>query len=179
MYMMKLFKTQKFKLLVKEYKNRIFSYSFLMLKNRMDADDITQEVLIRVWNNIDNFNLTSSKSYIMKIAHNLCLDYIRKNKKMAERNIEIDEYFEETYNDKSNTNNIEKKVDYNMIQEKISKIVERLPENQKTAFILSDVEGYKYKEISKIMDMPENSIKVYLLRARKKLQEELNRYEKL
>ena len=95
----------RFKLLIKQYKNRVYSYAIYMLKNRMDADDITQEVFIRLWKNIDNFNMGSAASYIMKITHNLCLDYIRKNKLSLSREHAIDEIFEETYSDNADENN--------------------------------------------------------------------------
>ena len=54
-----------------------------LLKNRMDADDITQEVLIRIWKNIERFNILAAKTWIMKTTHNLCIDYLRK------RNIDL------------------------------------------------------------------------------------------
>lgn len=171
-------KINKFKLLVKEHKNRIFNYAQLMLKNRMDADDIAQEVLIRVWNNIDNFNLLAAKSYIMKITHNLCIDYLRRNKVSASREIEMTEVFEETYVDNRNANDTVKNIDFKILETKIKSILERMPDNLKSIFVLYDIEGYKYKEISKILDIPENSVKVYLFRARKYLQEELKNYER-
>ena len=60
---------------------------------------------------------------------------------------------------------------------KINEHIEELPENLKSVFVLYEVQGFKYKEISKILDIPINSVKVYLLRARKKLQEGLREYE--
>ncbi len=51
-----------------------------MLKNRMDADDITQEVLIKIWKNINQFNILAAKTWIMKTTHNLCIDYLRRRK---------------------------------------------------------------------------------------------------
>ena len=64
-----------------------------------------------------------------------------------------------------------------MITSKVKEIIQLLPENLKSVFVLYEIEGLKYKEISKTLDMPINTVKVYLLRARKKLQEELRNYE--
>ena len=61
-----------------------------MLRNSMDADDVTQEVLIRLWKNLDNFNLNAAGSYIMRMTHNLCIDYLRRRNISANREIEID-----------------------------------------------------------------------------------------
>jgi RNA polymerase sigma-70 factor (ECF subfamily) len=60
--------------------------------------------------------------------------------------------------------------------EKIKEAIQKLPENLKSIFVLYEIEGFKYREISQILDIPLNSVKVYLLRARKKLQEELKDY---
>lgn len=143
----------------------------------MDADDITQEVLIRLWKNIDNFNIMAAKSYIMKITHNLCIDYLRKNQAMTVKMVDIDEIFEETYADKKQ--DIDKFVHTAMITEKIKEAIQRLPETLRSIIILYEIQELKYTEISKILNIPVNSVKVYLFRARKKLQEELNEYAKL
>ena len=136
-----------------------------MLKNRMDADDITQEVFIRIWKNIDKFNLNSAKSWIMKTTHNLCIDYLRKNQISAVRQSNIEEEIILT----------DEEVMYkkNLLKERIREGIESLPENLKSIFVLYELQGFKYAEISKTFNLPINTVKVYLMRARKKLQEEL------
>ena len=74
-------KETRYHILIRQYKNLIYGYAFYMMKNRMDADDVTQEVLIKIWKNIDSFNYLSAKSWIMKTTHNLCIDYLRKKKR--------------------------------------------------------------------------------------------------
>ena len=64
-----------------------------------------------------------------------------------------------------------------MMASKIKEAIQRLPENLRSVFVLYEIEGMKYKEISRALELPLNSVKVYLLRARKKLQEELREYE--
>ena len=65
---------------------------------------------------------------------------------------------------------------FKMIALKVKEAIQRLPENLRSVFVLYEIEEMKYKEISKALDLPVNSVKVYLLRARKKLQEELKDY---
>jgi len=148
-----------------------------MLKNRMDADDITQEVFIRLWKNIDNFNMNSAASYIMKITHNLCLDYIKRRKINLSREYQIDEYFEATHADNNNENNPQTKTHWGIMSTKIKDAISSLPDNLKSVFVLYEIEGYKYNEISKALNMPMNTVKVYLMRARLRLQEELKEYK--
>ena len=166
----------KYNFLVQQYKNRIYNYSLYLLKNRMDADDITQEVLIRIWKNIGNFKILSAKSWIMKTTHNLCIDFIRKNKNEFEKNplsIEDVSNFLESKNEQNPTIILENK----LTDERIKKAIKKLKENQKSVFVLYELQQMKYKEISNILNIPINSVKVYLMRARKNLQKELEQFE--
>lgn len=148
-----------------------------MMKNQMDADDVTQEVMIRIWKNLENFKFTSAKSWIMKTTHNLCIDFLRKNAVAAGRLYEIDDVFEETYSDNKEDNNPFIKVHLKMMSEKLKDAIQRLPEKLKSVLVLYELQGLRYNEIASVLNIPVNSVKVYLFRARKKLQEELNHYE--
>lgn len=148
-----------------------------MLRNKMDAEDAAQEVMIRVWDNIDKFSMLSAKAWIMRTTHNHCIDVLRKRKSTTHKEYGIDESFEENFEDKTERNDPYLNTHIKMITSKVKEIIQMLPENLKSVFVLYEIEGLKYKEISKTLDMPINTVKVYLLRARKKLQEELRNYE--
>lgn len=163
----------KYNFLVQQYKNRIYNYSFLMLRNVMDAEDVTQEVLIKIWKNLGKFKMLSSKTWIMRTTHNLCIDYIRKRKTLSMKNLL-------TYDDLSEilpanlSDNPDNLFEKNLTENLIIEVIKRLPENLRSVFVLYEINGLKYREISKTLEMPINSVKVYLLRARKQLQLELN-----
>lgn len=147
-----------------------------MTKNRMDAEDVTQDVLIRLWNNMGKFKLPAAGAWIMRTTHNLCIDYLRKQQLYRQRSIFIDEDFEDRIMDNGKENQPEVITQQSINTEKIKAALQKLPENLKSIFVLYEIEGFKYKEISQILDIPLNSVKVYLLRARRKLQEELKDY---
>jgi len=168
--------SSKFNFLVDQHKNRILNYALYMLRNRMDAEDITQEVMIRTWQNINNFNFNAARSWIMRTTHNLCIDYLRKNQLSFQREIPIDNENENYLEDKSNEGNPVNVANKKMIGTKIKSSIENLPEKLKSPFVLYELEGFKYREISKILDIPLNTVKVNLLRARKHLQKELKFY---
>ena len=170
-------KSLRYKILIKEHKSRIYSYSCYMLKNRLDADDVTQEVLIRIWNNLDNFELSSAKSWIMKTTHNLCLDYLRRRKVNSEREYVIGEGEEMQVKAPHYFSDPEISTRREMLKERIATAIERLPELLKEIFVMYEIQGFKYKEISETINVPLNSVKVYLLRARKKMQEELKEFK--
>ena len=172
-----MFEEQRYRFLIQQYKNKIYSYSLFMLKDKMDADDVTQEVMIRIWQNIDKFNLLASRTWIMKTTNNLCIDYLRRRQVSFERNYSITEEIEDEYGSESTEHNPYLTAHLKMMASKVKEAIGSLPENLKSVFVLYEIQGMKYKEISKALDLPINSVKVYLLRARKKLHEELRQYE--
>ena len=171
-----MFAEQRYRFLIQQYKNKIYTYSLYMLKNRMDADDVTQEVMIRIWQNIDKFNILAAKTWIIKTTNNLCVDFLRRRSVAVKREFEIDEFFEDTYSKNHDSENPYLITHFKMMASKVKEAIQRLPENLRGVFVLYEIEEMKYKEISKALDLPINSVKVYLLRARKKLQEELKGY---
>jgi RNA polymerase sigma-70 factor (ECF subfamily) len=164
----------KYEILIKHYKNYIYDYALYMMKNRMDADDVTQEVFIRIWKNIDNFNLKAAKSWIIKTTHNLCIDYLRRNQRVILRETSIED--KKHMLEADTLTDTEVRVRKEFLKNKIKQGISNLPENLKSVFILYELQGFKYKEISETLSMPLNSVKVYLLRARKQMQEELKEY---
>jgi RNA polymerase sigma-70 factor, ECF subfamily len=168
--------TIKYNYLVNQHKSKIYSYAYYMLRNRMDADDITQEVFIRIWKNMGLFKLTSARSWIMKTTHNLCLDYLRNRKTALERNRFVDDEEGDDLKDDLNYSPDDAAY-YSYMDEHIKAAIARLPENLRSVFIMYEIQGFKYTEISTMLEIPLNSIKVYLLRARKRLQKELAEYK--
>lgn len=148
-----------------------------MLKNRLDADDVTQEVLIRIWNNFDNFEIKAAKSWIMKTTHNLCIDYLRRRQKNFNREISIDGEEEIMIQAPANLSDPEIGARRELLKTKIVESVNKLPETLKKIFVMYELQGFKYREISSELNIPINSVKVYLLRARKLLQEELKEFK--
>jgi len=168
--------TAKFDFLVNHYKKKIFNYAIYMMKNQMDAEDVTQEVLIRTWQNINNFNFYAAKGWMMRTTHNLCIDFLRRNNKMNYNEIHIEEDYHEEIADTGIESNPGKLADKIITDDEIKAAIDRLPERIKSPFVLYELQEFKYKEISKILDIPLNTVKVNILRARKQLQKELKKY---
>ncbi len=167
----------KYNIIFKQYKNRIFGYAIYMLKDKDDAEDAAQETLIRIWENLDRFNILAAKTWILKTTHNICIDIIRKRKRSYNFSMSLNENIEETIGDESTNSDPQKTTHLKLMSYKIKEHIENLPEQLKSVFVLYEMQGLKYNEISKVLDIPINSVKVYLLRARKKLQEGLKSYE--
>jgi RNA polymerase sigma-70 factor (ECF subfamily) len=139
----------------------------------MDADDVAQEALIRIWKNINKFNMLAAKTWIMKTTHNLCIDYLRKRKSDSDNNpysIEDVQDFVESKEEENPVINLENKI----TEMKVEEAIKALPENLMSVFVLYEIHKMKYREISKTLDISINSVKVNLFRARKQLQVNLS-----
>jgi len=170
--------SSKFDFLIKQNKDKIFNYALYMLRNRMDAEDVAQEVMIRIWKNINKFNFYAARAWIMRTTHNLCIDNLRQKGKQYQIEVSLDDNLSERIEDHNIDQSPEKVLSESMINEKIKNAIDRLPEIHKSPFVLYEIQGFKYKEIGKILDIPLNSVKVNILRARKQLQKELRFYAK-
>ncbi len=162
-------KRKKYNEIFRKDKNRVYGYAFYLLKNQMDAEDVTQEVFIRLWNNWGKFKMSKITAWLMTTTRNLCLDYLRRRKNVSNNEIQIP-YFLESENAYGNPAMIfELRADY----EQVNNAVLNLPETLKSVFVLYEIQKFKYREISKMLNIPINSVKVYLYRARKKIREEI------
>ena len=167
--------TTKFKNIVREYKNLVYSQALYSTGNRYDAADITQEVLIKLWDNMDGIKLHSVKPWLLKVTRNCCIDLSRKKR---------EKYFSE-FDDNDEENSIpeiatpandpdpEQSLDKAETQHRIFEAIKELPEKIRTTLILRYIHDETYDVIAEIVGCPLNSIKVYLHRGRKLLAQAL------
>jgi RNA polymerase sigma-70 factor (ECF subfamily) len=156
--------------LLNSYKPRIFSYVFRTIRNYHDAEDITLDTFVRCFKSLKSCDRTRKFStWIYTIAHNLTIDFLRKNKKnyknIDDREIESMEI--------ADAKSARPAVEYEK-QEKLSRIeqaLNQLPPIDREIVILFHKEEKSYQEISEILKIPETTIKTRLHRARLKLKE--------
>ena len=172
-------KQQQFKKIVNNNKDLIYNQAFYFSANKEDAEDITQEVLIKLWHNINYIKPASLKAWILKVTHNLCIDYSRKKKEQIITKYSGDtsqsDIFETLVDLQSNP---ERETINKDLMEKIIHVINQLPEKIKSIVILRDIQDLKYELIAETVELPLNSVKVYLHRGRKILIKNLKRYFK-
>jgi RNA polymerase sigma factor (sigma-70 family) len=153
------FKSQVFPL-----KNKLFRLAKRLLEDAEDAEDIVQEVFIKLWNRREKLDeYRSVEALAVVTTRNMCLDKL-KTKKYPVENLE--NLREEILDEES-----DRGVDLTDVVGKIQEIIKTLPEQQQTIMQLRDIEGYDYDEIAGILQMNENAIRVNLSRARKRVRE--------
>ncbi len=155
---------ERFKIEVFPLKNKLYRLAKRFLEDHEDAQDIIQEVFIKLWNRKDKLEeYRSVEALAMVTTRNLCLDKLKARKFTIEKIENIQEQVDEDDTEISN--------EQNEMVRRIHKVIKTLPEAQQTIIHLRDIEGYEFDEIGKILGMNQNAIRVNLSRARKKVRE--------
>ena len=150
------------------FKDRVFRLAKRLLVSTEEAEDATQEILVKLWNNKGKLESYSSvEALAMTMTKNYCLDQL-KSKRASEMRIVHNNYTDRQAGLQQQT---EDRDSWNWVE----KIMDTLPEQQKMILQMRDVEQYEFEEIAKIMDMNETAVRVALSRARKTLREELTK----
>ena len=169
--------------LVTLYENKILNYCYRMLGNRADAEDATQEVFVKLYRFIDSFTGQSAFStWLYKIASNVCLDPLRKNKRhtdtvsLHQQNAEGEEFLL-NIEDKGLTPYESAQV--SEAQRALFLALEQLGEEQRQVVVLRDVEGLSYEEIAQITGTAPGTVKSRINRARQALKKLLEKDREL
>jgi RNA polymerase sigma-70 factor (ECF subfamily) len=151
--------------LLNSYKGRIFSYIYRIVKNYHDAEEITFDTFVRCFKSLKSFDQTKTFStWLYTIAHNLSIDFLRKNK------INYD-YLDEKYLDISSSQDLTKDYENKQKLATIDQALIQLTPIDREIMILFHKEEKSYEEISKILNIPTTTIKTRLHRTRLKLRE--------
>ncbi|WP_338731104.1 RNA polymerase sigma factor [Mangrovimonas cancribranchiae] len=165
--------TAAFVTLVDTYKDLVFSLALQMLKHREEAEEVAQDTFIKVYKSLEKFKGDSKLStWIYKITYNNCLDRIKKNRKHFNE-VPIDSFTEREVKSIDNAFNALVAVER---KEAITSCISKLPNDEGFLLTLYYFEEKSLSEISKIMSITQNNVKVKLFRSRKKLATILKQY---
>lgn len=178
-----------FKSLVRRYQNRIYNAAFRILGSKDEAEEVTQDTFLRVHQGLDRFREQASfSSWIFRITHNLCVDLVRaKQRKAGLKVVSFDpqstQSEDELYDSANSVSQIAdpmlspaQLVDAAEQQEVIQKFLMELPESQRTAIVLHDIEGFQYQEIAEILGTSVGTVRSRIYYGRMKLRELLTPY---
>jgi RNA polymerase sigma-70 factor (ECF subfamily) len=146
--------------IVSPFQDKVFRLAKRLLISTEEAEDATQEVLVKLWNKNDDIgNYNSLEAFAMTMTKNYCLDQL-KSKRAGNLKLVHDNY---TDREPSLLKKLEDKDSLDWVE----KVINQLPEQQRMIIQMRDVEQYEFEEIAKILDMNETAIRVALSRARK------------
>ena len=152
------------------YSHKLFSFVSRILKNEAEADDIVQEVFVKIWESrdkLDDHKLLNS--YIFTIAYNNSIDLIRKR-------ISNNKYLEHLKNSSviNFTPTIISQIEFDELNNQAEKLIAKLPERQKQVFLLHKKEGLTYPEIAGQLGISKNTVENHMAKALKYLREHMD-----
>jgi RNA polymerase sigma-70 factor (ECF subfamily) len=151
--------------------NAAFNLARWLTRNEHDAEDVVQESYLRALKSFQSFQLgRDGRAWLLKIVRNTCYTWLRKNRPYA-----IAEHFQEDDPDASIArSNPETQLVATINSQLVHKALEQLSVEQRELLILRELEGFSYKEIAEIIDMPLGTVMSRLSRARKELHDRLS-----
>ena len=142
-------------------KDEMYRFAKRFLVSSDEAEDLVQDLMMKFWQKKDELAGLNIKSYALKCVKNECLNKLKHEtvkQNFADYQINRSELY---------------KMEVNNLKEKIINFINELPEKQKMVIHLKDVEEYEVSEISEILEMEENAVRVNLMRARQKVKEQI------
>lgn len=149
---------QAFETLLKRHKNQIYTKIFMLVKDHEVADDIFQDTFIKVINTLRSGRYNEEGKFlpwVLRIAHNLSIDYFRKGKKMPKvRSDEKNDVFATIENEEMH---VEDQLIWDTTLGKVKDLLDHLPEEQRTVVIMRHYYDMSFKEIAETCDISINT----------------------
>jgi len=159
-----------------QYMDSLYSAALRMTRNESEAQDLVQDAYLRSYRFFDKFQKgTNLKAWLFKILKNI---YINKYRRESKRPQMVDVSDVEASGDLMVSTTPEDEIFDKLLDDDITRAMSDLPEDFRLAIILSDLEGFSYKEIAEILDCPIGTVMSRLHRGRRLLRDSLYEYAK-
>lgn len=161
--------------------NSMYNFAYRLTLDEDDANDLVQDTYLKAFRFIDSFEPgTNAKAWLFRILKNSFInDYRKKSKEPAKVDYqEVETYYNSDDVDRQITPDLRVEALQDMIGDEISNALNSLDVDFRTVIILCDLEGFKYDEMAKILDIPIGTVRSRLHRARNLLKEKLTDYAK-
>lgn len=161
--------------------NAMYNFAYRLTLDADDAKDLLQDTYLKAYRFIDSFQQgTNAKAWLFRILKNSFInDYRKKSKEPSKVDYqEVESYYNSEEVDRQITPDLRVEALKDMIGDEISNALNALDVDFRTVIILCDLEGFKYEEMAKILDIPIGTVRSRLHRARNLLKEKLSEYAK-
>lgn len=154
----------------------VFRYIYFRVQDRVEAEDLTQNVFLKIFNSIENFRVQdkSPLAYFFTVARNTVIDYWRKKKNIAES-----DNTKRIVNMPDSQKDPKKLLEEREKEETVLEAIKHLTEDQQEVIVLKFIQGFSNKEISKILGKTEDAIRQIQCRSLRVLREHLNNFKNI
>lgn len=154
-----------FRELISRYGQLVYNHSYRMTQNAEQSEEITQDVFMKVYRNLDKFDVRRPfRPWLMRIAANTSISMLRKN-----RNVVSITELEESGFDVADNEDTSLNVELKMSAEELLVLMQQLDARYRQALILRYCEDLPYEDIAAIMDVPLNTVRTWLKRGKERL----------
>ncbi|HKI05430.1 MAG TPA: sigma-70 family RNA polymerase sigma factor [Thermoanaerobaculia bacterium] len=155
------------------YRRRVYSFARYLLSNREEAEDVTQEVLLRLWRHQQGVDEERLGAWLLRVTRNACYDLLRKRRSegpmAAGSSLDDDEAREVATLEPDP----QSRAEASEFRRRLLAALSDLGEPYKSIVILREVQGLPHREIGEALGIPEVTVRVHLHRGRRKLRERL------
>ncbi|MCJ7582675.1 MAG: RNA polymerase sigma factor [Candidatus Aminicenantes bacterium] len=156
-------------LLYEQFKGRMFSLAYRYTYNASSAEDLLQDIFIRVFTHLETLDKDEAfAGWMYRVAVNTCLSYLRSNKKNMLQSVPLSSI---EYTVGENPQNVSEK----MLEKPLEEAIQSLSTKLKSVFLLHDVQGFKHKEIAQMLGCTVGTSKSQLFKARMKVRQKLEK----
>ena len=160
-------KERKFKSIYDEWAQPLFRFIYFKSKDKQLAQDIVQDAFVKYWDKLETIGLDKDKSYLFTSAKNLLLNNIEHKKVILKH--------QESHPNNNDTSSPHFELEVSEFRVKLEGAIAKLPDKQREVFLMHRIEGYKYKEISQILDLSQKAVEKRMSQALKELRKVCNK----
>lgn len=157
---------------VSAHEDQVYRFARSMLNDHATAQDVTQEVLVTLWEHQEDLDENGLLAWLMRVTRNACIDRLRARQRRRKTvRTDPDGVDRAPSPDRAPDRHAEAAD----LRDHVLDALDRVDNPYRRVVALRELQGFKYKEIAETLDMPLNTVKVYIHRGRKKLRTELDR----
>ena len=161
-----------FEAVVAKQQRKVFSFAHYFLGRPEEAEDVTQEVFLKLWQHRDKVDFENAGAWLMRVTRNACYDRLRRKRSLS-KVLVADAGAEAVELAVSNETEPDTGVMQSDFRRRLLAALHELGEPYKSILILREIQGLRYREISESLDLPLNTVRVYIHRGRQRLRESL------
>jgi len=158
----------KFRQIINQHQQRVYSLAFYMLRDAAEAEDVTQEVYTRLWRDIERVQTGTAGAWLSRVTRNLCIDHIRKHKG-------VDHVVDHVLECTDHRAKPAEAYAASQLSQWIHDAIDSLKEPYRSLILMAEVQQKTSAEIAQVLALNTNQIKVYAHRARLQLREKLKK----